>query len=557
METKTDIYPRIKNYLSNTHIENYLNTRVRNNEDVYFNCSKEQLKVISDIDEYFYLLMNENTINQLGSPLNKYIEKISKQIESNPLLLLSLPIWKLDKNKLRKYLSNYDRIMTRINQIEKEANYIYRKFELNPTNLTIEELKKLVTLFLYSIPYADQRMYKAQENVAKYLLSNPKDTKYNYEISLFLIKFFGYKKIREEKLENTKIIFSELPTETYGESTENYVIINKQLLHNVIMENNHLDDRFGRKQNRYIYHEMLGILHTMYHEVRHQTQRKHNKANEFDDLSYYYASFKLINQNSSYDYEKNYKCYEIEKDANYKAWEDLEKLIKTYMTNRNTERIMKNILNHKLKEELLQITGVRRTPDNREYLSKDLLIKYLDDIFRTNPYLLRSEYKQFLNFYNPNGIPKRAVELLTQPLIYKYKDFFFGQTNYRARYSGYRLTSDDLKRLSSKEIQTVINNMKILMDLSQEKLNKICDRVRKYNVSGNEVAINIKNYHEFAMYISKLTNQILQQYPDLKNILSIKNAINSINDNIEMINRNSIVIKVINDNNQISKIGRR
>ena len=410
--------------------------------------------------------------------------------------------------------------------------------------------------------------------LAKYLLNNRKDTKYNYETSIFLIKFFGYKKIREEKHENVKIIISQLPSTTLGESSDNYVIINKNLLPLLTMENNLLENKFGQRTNNQYNkrcqsynnyfsnnkpnYELLGVLHTLYHEIRHQKQKIQSEENLQTDLSYYYAAFKLINENSKTDYEINYKCYEIEKDANYKAWEDIEKLIKTYIENSQTNIIMRNILNHKLKEELEQITGIRKTKESQIYISNDLLIKYIDDKFRNNPYLLKNNYKQFLNFYNYNGTPKRIIEVLKQSAIYNYKEFFFGQLNYHRKIFGNNITKSELNNLSLKETQSIINNLKILMNINQSKLNKICDRVNQYNENNSpDVNENIKNYYNFAIYISNVTNELLQINPNLKNILSIRNSIDSINDNIEMINNNRIVIKVISGNNTISKIGRR
>lgn len=569
MENRANLYRKISQYLHSNYIETQLYNRYRNSEEEYFNMNVKDLQNVLTLDEYFYKSMEENEYNRIGSPLNKYLTIISRQLESQPLLLISLPMWKLDKNKLRTYLPNYDNIVRRINQIQSDVNNIFRKFEISPYRITDEELQKMVIFFSYTIPYANERMLRAQEILAKHLLNNPKDRNslHNYNIATFLIKFFGYKKIKEEKLENTKIIIGNLSPGTYGESSDNYAIVNKTLLQKVLIENNTLDDKFGHKtiyrnsQHGYpisqTYHEMLGIMHTLYHELRHQKQKNHSNSHKIDDLSYYYASFEIINETGGYDYNTNYKCYEIEKDANYKAWEDVEKLIKTYMPNQNTERLMKNVLNHKLKEELEQITGMRKTYDNRTYISNDLLMKYLDDKFRTNSYLVTQKYKQFLNFYNYNGTPKRAIELLTQPLIYQYKDFYFGQVSYRSRILGYKLTTNDISRLQIKEIQAVINNIKILMNINKEKLNKICDRVKKYNENSQEVIGNIVNYHRFAIYLSNIMNEILILHPNLRNILSIRNAIDSINANIDMINHNSIVLKNINSSNRISRVGRR
>ena len=123
---------------------------------------------------------------------------------------------------------------------------------------------------------------------------------------------------------------------------------------------------------------------------------------------------------------------------------------------------------------------------------------------------------------------------------------------------GNNITKSELNHLPLKETQSIINNLKILMNINQSKLNKICDRVNQYNENNSlDINENIKNYYNFAIYISNVTKELLQINPNLKNILSIRNSIDSINDNIEMINNNRIVIKVINGNNTISKIGRR
>ena len=396
MKTSQEFFQTVGAYLNNDYIERLLQKRLNNNENEIFLMSAEELKKTMNLDEYFYRLMCEKNSNLPNSSLNKYLSVISRQLQMQPLLLLELPINKLDRNTLNYYLPNYNYVIRKISELETEANNIYRKLLLSPNNITYQELSKLTKFFSYNLPYNYTKMYKAMEQVAKFLLNNQKDTLHNYTYAVFLIKFFGYKKIHEDKLNDTQIIIGKLNQTTYGESTENYAIVNKELLQTATMENNTLEDKFGQRikkdkiingEKLYKVTEILGILHTLYHEIRHQKQKQHSENFNLDDLSYYYAAYEIINKNSEFDYKTNYKSYEIEKDANYYAWEDIEKLIKTYMPTHNLERTMKNILGHKLKEELEQITGIRTSKDKQIYLSNILLAKYLDEKIKDNPYI--------------------------------------------------------------------------------------------------------------------------------------------------------------------------
>lgn len=549
---RDQLYDHVKNYIYNNNLEILLSNRFLNEQNANYFMSASNLRIVYNIDEYFYTLIKENKSKHSDLTLNRYLIEISKELEQQPLLLLSLPIWKLDKNVLCKYISNYDKILIRINQINTDVNNIYKKFS-NNLPISLEEFKKMIEFFTYTIPYASDKMKNAQDNVAKYILNNLYDSRYNPEMTIFLIKHFGYKKIFEERLTDTRIIIGSMDNNIYGESSDNYAAVNKKLLQNVILQDNVLEDNFGKRtieNHQYGYLtqtqgiEILKILHTLYHELRHQKQEQHSNLKKVDDLSYYYSAFEIINTNSSFDYKTNYKCYEIEKDANYNAWLDIEKLIKKYMPNKNTEKLMKNILSHKLKEELMQITGTRKTKESQIYISSAYLIKYLDNTFINNPKLLNEKYSQFLKFYNYNGTPKRIIELLKQSSIYDYKEFYFGEVNYRFNHN--TLNDYDLYKCSNDDYINIVNNIKILMNINQQKLNKICDRVSKTNESNMDIIGNIKNYYHFAVSLSNIMNKIIQRNPSLLNILSVRNSVDSINSNIDLININRLVLKYIN-----------
>ena len=566
MKLNEELYQKIKKYLDNNAIERLLHQRFYNNLYETYLIQSDELKMAINLDEYFYILMSEKKSMSSNPSLNKYLSIIQKQLQVEPLLLLELPMNKLDKNILKYYLPNYDYILKNIEKIEIEANNIYRKFILSNYNISNQELSKLVKFFSYNLPNNYIKMHKAMEQIAKFILNNQKDTQYNYIYSEFLIKFFGYKKIYENKLYDTKILLAKLDETTYGESTENYAILNKELLQHTTMENNNLEDKFQKKikkeqtidgEKYYKVVEILAIIHTMYHEIRHQQQQQHSDNYNFDDLSYYYGVCEIINKYDEYDYKTNYRCYEIEKDANYYAWEDIEKLIKTYMSKQQLERTMKNILYQKLKEELEQIIGVRKTKDNQKNLSSLLLVKSLDEKIKLEPSLITNKYKQFLKFYNTDGTPKRMIELLKIPIIFDYRNFYFNQVNYRYNSYMFKLTQKDIKLSSKKELQVIINNIKILVAIAEEKMNKICDRVNKINTTDTEIAGNIKNYYNFSMYLSNILNEIVILYPELIKELSIKNAIDIINNNIKMINNNKLVGKTIGYNKKISKVRKK
>lgn len=555
MEDIRTTYSKISGYLNSRYIVTQLQYRFKNEEEATYSMPHQDLINIMNIDEYMYRLMREGLPITPGSHLNTYLTEISRQLEQQPLLLLSLPIGKLEIVMLERYLPGINNIYTRIKQKNREANNIFRIFKTNPNLITSEEFKKLLIFFSYTIPYKDENLKNAQEYLAKYLLNNPPNNVPEFYVVTFLIKYFGYKKTREEGITKTKILIANMKPTTRGLSTDDdYAIINKQLLQRVIIRNNLLKSRGKISTSG---EELLAILHTMYHEIRHQKQTNDAKKGILNDISFFMGARNVIySMDKNFDYEKNYKCYETEKDANARAWEDIERLIKMYISSYNVEELTRNILKHKLTEELEQITGMRTDKNNQTYLSIELLIKYLDDAFSKNTSLLNNDYRQFLKFYNVNGTPKRVVELLKMPLIYDFKEFYFGQVSYRSRQLGYRLTERDIKSLQLKEIQTIINNIKILMNVTESKLNKMCDRVEKGQENSTGVVDNLLNDFNFAIYLSNLLNQLLLQHKELFNILSVRNAIASINEHIDMINNNRLVVKTIRNGNTVSKIGR-
>lgn len=555
----SELYDKVYKYIYNNSLEVLLYNRLLNEKNINYQMQASELRIVADIDEYFYLLLKENKSKYGDNTLKKYLTEISKELENDPLLLLSLPIWKLDKKVLERNLSNYNKIIKKINQTNYEVNKTYKNFS-NNIPITLNEFYNMIKFFTYTIPYANSLMKDAQDKVAKFILNEYNYSQYNAEITTFLIKYFGYKKTNEENLKNTKIIIGSLNDNVYGESSENHIVINKKLLSNIILQNNMLDNNAGKiiindsQGTPTTGIEVLKILHTLYHELRHQKQEQYSKLNKIDDISYYYSSYEIINKDNTFDYETNYKCHEIEKDANYNAWIDIEKLIKIYLPNKNTEILMKNILSHKLNEELMKITGVRRTKDSELYLSSAYLIKYLDEFFNNNPQLLNDKYSHFLKFYNSNGTKKRSIELLKQSSIYDYKEFCFSIVNFRFYQD--MISDFDLNNCSNDDYINIINNIKILFSINQQKLNKICDRVSKEDETNFDVISNINSYYYFGVCLSDIANKIINKKPNLLNTLSIRNSLDSINSNIDLVNMNRLILKYLNGRKKICKVNK-
>ena len=224
------------------------------------------------------------------------------------------------------------------------------------------------------------------------------------------------------------------------------------------------------------------------------------------------------------------------------------------MPSHDLERITRNILQHRMTEELEQITGTRKDKNNKVFLSNTLLIKLLDEAFIKKTNTIWQEYKQFSLFYKQNGIPKREIDLLTISHTYEFKEFYFAQTSYRSKMPETCLRESDIAKLNISELQIVINNLKILMDTTESKLNKICDRVPKTGTLDKGTIENIISDQKYAVYLSTITNRILVRYPGLCNNLSVKNAISSMNNYINMINNNPLVAKFVRVENKVGTI---
>ena len=102
MAQNKTLYQKVEKYLNSNYMIITLQKRYRNEVDPRYSMPYQDLINITNIDEYMYKLILNNFPNRINSPLDIYLKEIIRELETEPALLLSLPIAKLDLNILRK-----------------------------------------------------------------------------------------------------------------------------------------------------------------------------------------------------------------------------------------------------------------------------------------------------------------------------------------------------------------------------------------------------------------------------------------------------------------------
>ena len=156
MDQNKTLYQKVEKYLNSNYMIINLQKRYRNEVDPRYSMPYQDLINITNIDEYMYKLMLNNFPNRINSPLDIYLKEIIRELETEPALLLSLPITKLDLNILRKYIPNIDKIRGRILQKNNELKNIFRLYITNHNLVTTEEFQKLLQYLSYRIPYSNE-----------------------------------------------------------------------------------------------------------------------------------------------------------------------------------------------------------------------------------------------------------------------------------------------------------------------------------------------------------------------------------------------------------------
>ena len=470
-----------------------------------------------------------------------YLNKLEQQLISNPLLFFSLPISKLNSNELRYYLPNIDIINKKCVDIFKRVQQIKEKIKSN-TSISIEEINFLIKFLNYYITYDRVKSNSVEKNsddidifkeVIKFLL---KQKKLGLHSSSLVIKYFGYKKCVEENLDDLEINISRLKDNTLGLHDSNFVCLSKSILINTSFLNNSLEE-YKRLENGA--HEGIQLLHTIYHEIRHEIQDKEQHLNHENDLSYSMAMRRIFSQLDSNEYTRNYIFYDIESDANLYGYRELCKTMKEYMPE---SQILQNLSSQlEYKYALKKDFNVKLSDENKVVATGYFEKKMLDNFFSSHPEKLQTEYPQFKKFYNNDGTPIQLTDLLAMQHSSYYDNFFLNQIIarfkedeglYKVKIDGYTL----------EEKKVMLKNIARIIFLSYSKISFLKDRltfnnhfaIKNLGVPEQEFLTCIsKGYYKIARKYAYYAKKLIQLYPELSDNI---HSIDQINRYIELIN---------------------
>ena len=539
----------INKYLNESDIKELLDERVNNFKDLSFMVDYTRMLSLTGIDHYICKMIFKN--EQVNSIIKTYLEKVEEQLTNNPFLYYSLPISKLSPNQLRPYIPNIDKIIAYLKNKGNCVYNIYLKFENDPYSLNREEKNQLIEYFYYRVGTDAKGVKVAQDEFIKFLLNNADGL--GYQSLSLIIKYFGYQKCQEDNLYDTQIIIADTTKKgenVLGISTKKAVILSKKNINKTTFKNNKLQNNYGQTPH---YVEGLAYLLTLFHELRHQKQRYECDNNMETSISYYLGAHQIIHSLNPDDYNDNYMFSEIEKDANYFGWIEVEKIIKNYIPGESLKEAVHNIQRHKYTELIEDLCAGRKKGEKKE-LAKYALCKYLDEAIRKKPTIVSQEYKQFKLFYEDTGEPKKLLDLLKLPIDKDCENFYFEQIIYRTTND---ILTNDFANMSYHQKISIIKQISNIINLIYVKLKVIADyKESSFNISlinNNEsllIGDNIKYYKNAARNLTRLIQVSLFLYSDLSNLdIDLNKIINEINEDLKRINK----IKVCNqyDNNAI------
>lgn len=527
----------ISNYLNESDINKLLDDRIKNFKDSSFVIDYKKMISLIGIDHYVCKKIYENEPED--ACVKAYLKKVQDQLSDNPFLFYSLPISKLSKDKLKIYIPKIDEIVKYLKTKGNEVYNIYQKFEANPDKLNREEKDQLIEYFYYRVGSENKEINIAQKKFIKFLLNNAKSI--GYQALSLIIKYFGYKKCIEDKLYDTQIIIAntkEKGENVLGISTNRAVVISKENINYTTFKDNKLENRYGYCE---YYTEGLGYLLTLFHELRHQKQKYECAANLNTSISLYQGARQIIHSINPNDYKDNYVFSEVEKDANFYGWIEVEKVIKNYMPDVHLEEALRNIQVHKYTELIEDLCAGRKKGDKKE-LGKFMLCKYLENAIKEKPSIITDEYKQFKQFYEDSGYPKELSELLKISMNKDNEDFYFEQIVYRTTVGN---AYTNLNDLSYDQKLSIIEQISKIISLIFVKLKSI-DIYKKSDfnlsiISKNEellICENIKYYKNAATILRRLVQVSLYLYTDLSNPdEKLIKLVDNINSNLERINK--------------------
>lgn len=529
-------------------VKRLLADRTSNLEDKSFSMDYNDIIKITAIDHFVCRkIVNGESVTS-GSRFVAYLEELYYQLLRQPLLIFMLPIRNVDINILEKYVPNINVIVEACNKKMREAKEIDNKLK-NGMLVSGDEINTLVKFFYYSCNNDfGNRFLESQDRLVRYLLTKARHL--GLYSSSFIIKYFGYKKCREVGLDGIQIFVGDLSGDiatALGAYHLKTITISKKDLIGTSFKDNTLKSEYNRLPDDSL--EGFVAIKTLYHEIRHACQEEECLKNKTTDLSYMMSIMKILSDNDSKEYNRNYKNYDIEADANHHGWLWLRALLMNYMKmSENDRRVLYAEIyrhEHQIKKSFaskVDKMGKRRFVGLFEK-------ENLDDYFKREPESLRGEFSHFRLVYNDNGMPKGLNELIRFKAYstVKFPNFYLNQVSARM-VSGEAYDYSLFDKLSIDEKKDILINFNSLictiygkfLTLKQQFTNGkfLLDNMKseEYEV----IKSNVKKYFILAKLYVKELSIFINRYPELMNYgvdyyfsksMDINYMINDINEN--------------------------
>ena len=161
----------------------------------------------------------------------------------------------------------------------------------------------------------------------------------------------------------------------------------------------------------------ISYLQTVFHELTHVDQNINESKKTFSDNGYMSIVSKILRENLD-DYNLNHDNYEIEVDADQKAWLHTKEFFQRFVKNEKLKSILipkfneNSVANHSRRSTLQKVDSKTKRMQETDFFD----IEKLNEIIRNKPSLVKA-YPMLKTFYDEHGFLK--LDFLSKPEISK------------------------------------------------------------------------------------------------------------------------------------------
>ena len=543
--------PYFKN-LSSSQVIDLLVARTKNNEEINFKMQHMYLVTLTALDHYMCKIIDTNQQIKPNSIEDAYLKQLSIELQKQPLLYFSLPICNLNPQLVVKYIPNFNTIYNQCNIYFKNVQIIKQKFESQ--SVSKDEINYMIKFLNYYVSYNSIDSNNAFfEKITKYLIEKQR---LGLHSSSFILKYLGYKKCSEENLKDIAILVGTFSDDLQlGGSINSTIAVSKEKIIGLTFKNNTLEEF---KQNKYGKFDGFHLVQTIYHELRHAMQDRDKYSKQETDLSYSMSARRIISMLDNTEYNRNYRMYDIESDANRYGYKELCITMKSLVP----ENVLgKNVADQLMyKYALKQDFNYKKDDNNRVIYTGKYTKQMLDNFFKTHPDALNRDYSHFKRFYLANGLPIPLTNLLADNHTGAYNSFLLNQVI--AKFcEREKIDKNMVEQFTLEQKQNILKSIRLLISEIYSKFSFCKDRltlnnhfkINNFSELGEEetMILNCNMYYNVAKTYLKLTNYMVKTYPELESLCSfsidwINRFVNLINIDSEQINNNIHINNKIN-----------